>query len=394
MCGTLSNGMYKSLIFALLVFSCSHGENTRNEDLDIALQSTNGAEAMKKNEDSPSVISPSSVIRWQNFFKASPSIEQRKLIEKKLINDEKKDSIDILLKKARNEMAIGRYSQAEASYREILHKNSENLESILELASLYLRKKNLDRVFEFLSQLKESLVVMEQPDSAFVFRFRYTLALAYIARGDRAKGHKILSDLIALDKSFTPGYAALASSYANEGKYNMARFIAMRGLDRGNEHPALYNILGVVSEYLDTLESAEKWYNKAHDLSPTFAPVLVNRANLNIKRFDYKAAEEDLIKALRYDEINLDGLISLAIIKKKDGQYDASRSLLNKAIEFEPENAKARFNLAVLMADSLNNESEAVRLFQEVVQIENSSGNLSDIAAQYLDDIKGSREAY
>ena len=52
--------------------------------------------------------------------------------------------------------------------------------------------------------------------------------MGYIERGDRAKGHKVLSDLISVEKSFIPAYVSLATSYIRGGKASVAEFVVRR----------------------------------------------------------------------------------------------------------------------------------------------------------------------
>ncbi len=260
--------------FLVAIQGCASSTEPKDRDLDIP-GSTNSMDAKFSVDELDGVTPPvkiEAVINWQQFFKTAPSVSERKLIEQKLGSPAVANTSGELITRGRNEVALGQYLKAEASFREAIRIAPDNLECQLELAMLYVRKKELIRAFEFLAQIHDGLGTQESPDKQFIFRYRYTLAIAYITRGEREPGHRILSELIGQDKSFTPGYAALASSYLSIGKHRIAEFIAQRGIDRGQADPALYNVLGVVAEQNSQLEVAETWYNKALSIAPTFAP--------------------------------------------------------------------------------------------------------------------------
>ena len=96
--------------------------------------------------------------------------------------------------------------------------------------------------------MKEGITTSDSVTKSFIFRYRYTLALAHLARGERTKAHKLLSDLIGVDKSFAPAYVSLATSYLGLGKESVAEFVAKRGLDRIKDHPALLNLMGIIAQ--------------------------------------------------------------------------------------------------------------------------------------------------
>jgi tetratricopeptide (TPR) repeat protein len=382
----------------VLGYGCKTAATASKADLDIATDNMmNGSKKAQSNSKESSLksdIPVDAVIGWQKFFKTPPSVDDRKIIEQRLENPPAAASPEELIKRGRNELALGRFAKAEASFREAIRLDENSLECQLELAMLYLRRRDMTRAFEFLSQLREGIAAEENPDPSFIFRYRYTLAIGYISRGDREQGHHILSELIGLDKTFTPGYAALASSYIEMGKYSVADFIAKRGVDRGKDDPALYNILGVVAEHAGQFEGAEDWYNKAVAAVPTFAPALINRAGVHIKKFEFDAAEDDLIRALMYQPHNVDGLVSLSIVQRKAGKFGAARSALTKALDIDPENALARFNLAVLLADDLAKPNEAIRLLYEVIQTARDNEDLKSMARNFINNLKDNRASY
>lgn len=378
--------LLKILIAAVFISACSTTNSSKSESaesLDIKQ-----AEEVKTTASVLRPVRPEAVFNWQQYFRSPPTTNDRSKLEtvvKELAKT--KNPID-LLKRARNEVALGRYSAAEATYREILRGDRKNIDSLTELAAIYHRTRNTEACLQVLGDIKDIIATQEKPDRLAVFRYRYVLALALIQRGDRDGGHEILSDLIGQEKSFVPGYAALASSYISTGKDQIAKFVIERGLDRGQEDPSLYNLLGVISQRQGKLVQAREYFNRALALNDSFAPALVNRANIYIRNRDLRLAEGDLKKALEVDPLNTDTMISMAVVQRQTGRYELAKSQLNRVLEIAPESAEARYNLALLMRDNTKNSSEALRLFNEVSQTEKASPELRTLARSAVEELK------
>ncbi len=353
------------------------------QDLDVPMGVTQGGK-----------VPADAVMNWQSFFKAPPSAKDRSLLELKLAAWTDTTNPKDLLAKARGELVLGKVGAAETSFRKLLRLDPSNLEAALELASLYLKKKDVVNAFEFLAQVKDGLATSDKASHSFLVKYRYTLALAYIARDDRDKGHKVLSDLIGVDKGFSPAYVALATSYLAIGKDSVAEFVVRRGLDRSKDDPRLLNLMGLVLQRKRLFDEARMWYDKAVKGDPGFVPALVNRATLAAQNFELPAAEADLMAALSRDPLHVDALIALGIVQKKQGNAQGAKASFTRAVDTDPDNPYARFNLAVLLADDLKKPDEALRLFHEVLQTNLPAGDLKDLARSYINDLKPSGEPY
>jgi Tfp pilus assembly protein PilF len=385
--------------------SASKNETSDNLDVSMAVADKNDSDDKKMSYDDllekkataeSGKIPASAVMNWQNFFKAPPSDIQRNDLEKKLAKWTDDDNITSMIEKGRSEAALGRVAAAEVSFRKALRLDDDNKEAALELASLFIKKKETNEAFEFLAQVRDGINSADKVSPEFVFRYRYTLALGYIARNDRAKAHEILSDLIGIDRGFTPAYTALASSYLAIGKDSVAEFVVRRGLDRGKDKDSagLMNLMGVISLQRKQADSASEWFSKALDLTPTFVPALVNRACLGIRDFQYDLAEQDLKQAILLDPFNVDALIALGITQKKQGNVSGAKAALTKAVDLAPDNASARFNLGVLMVENLKKPNEALRLFNEVIQTPEPSEKIKALAKSYISDLKAAGDSY
>lgn len=336
-----------------------------------------------------SVVPIAAVVEWQRFFKPPPGPKERSLLEKKLATWRDAGDAASLVTRGRNELALGRNVNAEVSFREALRLDEKNLEALLELAQIALRRRDTGTAFELLAQLRDLFAVRDKIEAGLLLRYRYTLAVAHILRGERDRGHEILSEIISTEKAFAPAYNALASSYLAVGKVDLAEFIAKRGIDRTKEDPGLNNLLGALAERRGKEAEAEEWYNKALSLAPAFVPAIINRANLQLKHALYKDAEDDLHKALLYSPGDADAWVSLGLCRKHLKDFAGAQSSFMKAIDFDPDHAAARYNLAVLLAENLKEKADALRLFHEVLQTRDSNAPLKEQARLYIDELEG-----
>src|SRR5690606_37788583 len=128
---------------------------------------------------------PSAVVNWQNFFKPAPDAKERGLLEKRLGTWTDTDDAADLVKRGRAELALGKLVAAETSFRQALRLQDDNRDAKLELAALYLRKNEVPRAFELLADVRDVIGYSDDISQTFLLKYRYTLALGYLARGDR-----------------------------------------------------------------------------------------------------------------------------------------------------------------------------------------------------------------
>lgn len=333
------------------------------------------------------------VTNWQSFFKPPPSSQERSLLEQKLNKWTDTDTAKGLLEKGQNESAINQYAAAELSFRRALRLDSDNHEALLELASLYLKKSEIPTAFDLLSQVREVITTSENITKTFIFKYRYVLALAHLSRGEKDSGHKILSNLIGESKNFAPAYVALASSYIELNRPKVAEFVLKRAVDRIKNDASVFNLMGYIKQRDRQFEEARRWYDKSLAASPTYSPALVNRGNLYAQQFELALAEKDLLAALASDPVNSDAMVSLGIVQKRQGNLAGARSSLTRAVDIDPNNAYARFNLGVLMAKDFKQPTDALRLFNEVLQTANASDELTALARNYMADLQRGQTA-
>jgi tetratricopeptide (TPR) repeat protein len=232
---------------------------------------------------------------------------------------------------------------------------------------------------------------MEKPPLDQTFRYRYALALTYIQSQNRKKGHEILTELMERDPTFLPAYGALAQSYLEQEKLDVAEFIAKRGLDKGPDEPRLTNILAVIALRRNRLDDCKAWLQKTLAQNPDYVPALINRANLAIQRREYVIAENDLQRAATLEPLNSEVQIALGLLMKRTGRISHAKVALEKAVELDPQNAFARYHLAVVLSDDYKDRTGALQLFYDVLQADEKYSGLKNMAKVQIEAIRDSR---
>jgi tetratricopeptide (TPR) repeat protein len=78
----------------------------------------------------------------------------------------------------------------------------------------------------------------------------------------------------------------------------------------------------------------------------------------------------------------------MAAVYRQTGRTSQAQNLLTRILEIAPENAHARYNLALLMRDNVKNNAEAMRLFDEVSHTEKASNELKSLAKSATEELR------
>jgi tetratricopeptide (TPR) repeat protein len=375
----------------LLVTACASTQKSTpsgKETMDVKDTNREMVSPPIKVEPSNAAASATSAFNWQSLFKGNPPSKERPLLQATIKQLSSASNVTDLMKRGRNEFAIGLFAAAESTFRQVLRKDPKNIDALIELAATLQKMRRIPAAMDVLAEAKSAFTAQERPNPAEVFRYRYTLAMTYLAADDRPKAHSILSDLIGKDRTFLPGYAALAFSYLKDGKDNIAKFIVEQALDRGGDHPSLYNIMGILAERQNKPIEAREHYNKALSMNDLFAPALVNRANLYVTSKEIAIAEVDYKKALEADPANTDAMIGLGAVLRQTGRYKSAKETFERVLDIDIDNPQARFNLALLMRENLKDEGQALRYFNEVMQSERANQSLKSVAKSAIEEIR------
>jgi Tfp pilus assembly protein PilF len=373
----------RSFIIAafLLSHACSHAPARTELDIDpTAARSTfSGAD--------PTALQSDKIFEWQKYYKTPPAGAERDEVAVSLAKTGTDASVDDKLKAARNALAIGERSKSIALYQDVLKADSNQLDAQLEMAHIYLAENDVERTFDYLTSVKKILEKTERPAKDYTIRYRYALAQAYIKGQNKGQGHQILTDLIEAEPKFSLAYAALAQSYLESGKNDLAEFVIKRGLDQDGNDPRLLNLLAVMNLKVGRLPEARDWINKSLEQDPNFVPALVNRAQLSMQRREYALAENDLKKACELEPLNPEAHITMGLLFRQTGRITAAKGSFERAMEIAPLNSLARYQLASLLQDEFKDKTTALQLYYDVLQAQDQElKNLANIQIQSIRD--------
>ncbi len=368
-------------------------EETRPKDLDIKATvgsnsaSTESAIQLAKPEE----LNADKFLEWQKLYRGTPSSRDNQKMQSAIEQNPSPSTYEARLQRARNLLALGYRTEAKDMYGDLLRDSPEHVDTLIDMAHLFLGENNLERAFDYLNATKRILEKTERPGKAYIFRYRYALAIAYLQSKSRKQSADILADLLEQEPRFIPAYVALAQNYLQTKKYELAEFIIKRGLDYDSNDASLLNLMGVISLKRGRFEEAKPWIERSLSQSPEYVPALINRAHLSMRRREYATAENDLIKASKLDPSNLDAQLAIGILYKKTGRMSSAKLAFEKAISIDPQSSFARYHLGSILASDFKDMTGALQLFYDVLQSKEQDLELVSLAKAKIQSIRDSR---
>lgn len=371
----------------LVLLGCSHLYDEKEElklaaDLSVSRQTRQESGPVRyQTGDDEIVIQKGAEVDWRSFFKPAATKKQSLNLPDAKIETLPSDDIIIYIEGVRQ---AGGKEKAESLALRILEKNDDNLDLVLATAGIMIENNHYKEALSLLAKAKEKLAPVLYGTPETIFHYRYLLALSYIGLNENASGLKILSDLISLQKNFSPAYFALASFYLNRNKVEVSEYIVKRGLDNDPTDPPLNALLakiffdqGQISQALAKVEEALK-------KDPLNLAALLTRSQIFVSKRQFETAEMSLRKALTIAPKNPEIFVILGVCQNQSGQFEAAEQSFERAIILDPENAVARYNLAVLLSGKISEKGRAFRLFSEVAALEQSSETLKTAALSHI----------
>ena len=384
---TVTTGI--SYILICLIQGCQSAP----EPKDIAIESIPKTTAKSITTLSEKGVNPENTLRWQDFFKDLPDRDARTKLKSQLARLESKKDLppEELLKKARNLKATGQIEKALSTYQELIRRFESQFDAIIETAQIFISRADLDRAYEYLVDAQVIIDRSSHFPKVDRIKYKYTLALAKLHGQKVKEARRMLSDIIAAQSDFVLAYQALAYSYLREQKYDLAEFVANRGIERSDDHAPLYNVVGIVNEKSGLISKAKQYYEKALEKNPELVSALVNRASLSLRNAEYEAAERDLNQAVAKDPNFVNAYVTLGVLFHKTGRYTSAKNWFLKALELNPESSFARYNLASLYANQFSDRNKALQLYYEVLQSQDKTEEIEELARIQIQGLRDSR---
>ena len=380
--------MHLLIVTSLLLVGCSLFSSSEDQ-LDVTLPDEDSAAAEEPSQ-APGV-EQEAMLDWSRFFEP-PDSRQKMRIQRQIRQLEHSQTPGELIRLACNQLVLGQTEKARANFLEALRLSGTEPEALLGLATIALESGKTERSFQLLSRLKTYLDDTETTDPSLIFRYRFVLALSYLRYGDIQRGRNILADVLSRQANFAPGYAALASSYIAREQLQVAQFILHRGLDRAGDHPAFFNLLGVVAHQEERPERAHSWFEKALALQADHVPTLVNQAHLFIDQVEFDLARTNLARILKEQPSHPQALMLLGILQGLNAKFDDAALTLQKAMERVPGDPSARYNLGLVTLHRGHHSTKVMQLLKEVTQMTDARTDLHQLATDLMFQVDHNRD--
>ena len=321
------------------------------------------------------------------------------LAELEKLNVSDSTQLDVLQKQALCNFKLGRIAQARKLYQIILLKNSDSVENLLQIATIYEKEFNLSEAFKTYQKLNSL-------DSLNTF---YWKELARVSvRMERAKDAILyLKKAISIDTKDLESLASISNLYLNKGDEDLAEPLIKRAFEldsssirirhlrsrlsyissdfRGVMKDILFTMslgdstayyqrfLGTAYYYLDSLPKSIATFKRLINVGEKTENVYAGLAFAQLKLATGKEDEaiyesnhnfSEAIDLGTSDRIS-DYEIGLADIQDKLGQTDYAIRLFTRLLQTRP---KAVFRLGEIYENKKQDKDMAILYYQEYIK--------------------------
>jgi tetratricopeptide (TPR) repeat protein len=116
----------------------------------------------------------------------------------------------------------------------------------------------------------------------------------------------------------------------------------------------------------------------------------MNQGSVLLRAGDYRGAETEYRAVLAVDEEHIDARVALGVALRGLGQHPQARREYDRVLETTPNHPAALFNLAVLMAEFLDQRPQSREYFERFLRVAPSDSPQREMAERYLQEIPAS----
>ncbi|NTV51646.1 MAG: tetratricopeptide repeat protein [Candidatus Firestonebacteria bacterium] len=168
------------------------------------------------------------------------------------------------------------------------------------------------------------------------------------------------------------------------GKFKEAIPPLRRLLDLSPNDEMALVLLGTIHLQIDSLDDAEKYYQKTLDINAKNIDALNNLSLVYYKQKRYEAAISELLQSLSAQPNNSDTLLTLATIYSEAGKNDEAVATYRRLVQSDPKSAKAYKFLADVYFQK-GQYDEIIRLYKNADdQISKNADSLTNLGFAYL----------
>ncbi len=272
---------------------------------------------------------------------------------------------------AQRYFAQKKYAEAEAHLRKIIEFDPDDLKIYKDLGDLLMTQGDFDRA------KSEYLILKEKSNQAPVAFL--SLSNMY---GKQGKSDKALAELetgfAKNDKSLLI-LSQIVQLHTKQGDFAKAEKMCKAAIKKFDD-PAAYNLLGKVFMLQKEFDQAEASFQKAIDLNPSWSRPYENQAQLYVMQGQRRKAIERFKSIIKKQPDALEASLSLALLYEMGKEYTMAMEVYEDVLTRRPGFWTAANNLAYLMSEKGNGESDLRRAMKLVQRAQASQGERAEIS--------------
>jgi tetratricopeptide (TPR) repeat protein len=260
---------------------------------------------------------------------------------------------------------------------------SESLDVQFELAETY---QELGETEKAVAAFEEALAALSDPDGTVSESNKRNASIVmrailnvYRNSGQKDKALQVIEKMRkAFGNTSTIPDETLISLYSTEGKYKEAFDAAVKAR---KQFPKERNLAFLEAQVLSQLHKVDEAMAVLQNLftgTDEDADVYHSMAFVMMENRRFDSAEENIQKCLRYDEKNINYLVTLSSIYDRAKRYAESETVLRKVLSIDPNNATALNNLGYFLTERNERLEEALEFIKRAVSIEPANGSFLD----------------
>jgi tetratricopeptide (TPR) repeat protein len=222
------------------------------------------------------------------------------------------------------------------------------------------------------------------------------LALAAVER-ERGKLDRALAlarEVLVKDPRAIKALSEVGRIYRTREEYEVAELVLEKARALAEGSALVFNELGLLALARGDTQLAFTHFGKAEQLDPHFLPAHLNQGSVLLRAGDYEGAERAYKAAVHEREdpaaalLREDALIGLGIAQRGQGKYREARATYEKVLDAHPSQLAALYDLAVLLADFMDQRKAALPLFERYLATAPNSDSHRASAERYVQDIR------
>jgi tetratricopeptide (TPR) repeat protein len=224
--------------------------------------------------------------------------------------------------------------------------------------------------------------VAQHPDSIPV---RVELTTVLRERGDHDGALEQAREVLIRDPRNVRALAEIGRIYRAREQYDVAELVIRKAIEI-TDGAELHNDLGLIQLARGDTQAAFEEFARAIAIDARFAPAHLNQGAVLMRAGDYAGASTEYRAVLVSDPNNLEARVALGAALRGQGEHQDARREYEEVLEASPDHPGALFNLAVLLADFLDQRPRARELFVRFLEAA-PAGTYRDTAQRYVNEI-------